>query len=64
MIPDIDVWRTAVLMLKRYGHHAERAARVDELAADDDLDGAAVRRRIMDAVAQLANTTPSGTPRQ
>ena len=36
------------------------AARVDERAADGDLDGAAVWRRIMDAVARLANTTPSG----
>jgi hypothetical protein len=34
--------------------------RVDELAAEDDLDGAAVWRRIMHAVAELAKTTPSG----
>lgn len=31
-----------------------------ELAADGDLDGAAVCRRIMDAVAQLTNTAPPG----
>jgi hypothetical protein len=37
----------------------ESARRVDELAADGDLDGAAVWRRIMLAVAELANTTPT-----
>jgi hypothetical protein len=62
MIPEIDIWRTANLMLKRYGANAEieSAVRVDELAAEGDLDGAAVWRRIMHAVAELANTTPSG----
>ena len=38
----------------------ESAARADELAAQDDYNGAAVWRRIIDAVDQLANTTPSG----
>ena len=62
MIPEIDIWRAAMLMLKRYGEnaHMESAARADELAADGDHDGAAVWRRITDAVAQLASTTPSG----
>jgi hypothetical protein len=51
-------------MLKRYGAEAaeESAARADELAAQDDYNGAAVWRRITDAVGQLANTTPSGRP--
>jgi hypothetical protein len=50
-------------MLKRYGEKAlgESAARVDELAADGDHDGAVTWRRITDAVGQLANTTPPGT---
>ena len=54
--------RAATLMLKRYGEnaHMESAARADELAADGDHDGAAVWRRVADAVAQLASTTPSG----
>jgi hypothetical protein len=49
-------------MLKRYGENAqqESAKRADELAAEDDRDGAAIWRLIADAVAQLANTTPSG----
>jgi len=62
VVPEIDIWRAAMLMLKRYGEnaHMESAARADELAADGDHDGAAVWRRITDAVAQLASTTPSG----
>src|SRR5271163_146537 len=44
-------------MLKRYGDKAleESVARADELAAQDDYNGAAVWRRITDAVGQLAN---------
>jgi hypothetical protein len=42
VIPDIDIWRAANLMLKRYGEKAlkESAARADELAAAGDRDGA------------------------
>jgi hypothetical protein len=60
MIPEIDIWRAANLMLKRYGDAAleESASRADELAAQDDHSGAAVWRRITDAVGQLANDTP------
>jgi hypothetical protein len=62
MIPEIDIWRAANLMLKRYGDKAleESAARADELAAQDDQNGVAVWRRITDAVSQLANQTPPG----
>jgi hypothetical protein len=62
VILEIDIWRAATLMLKRYGEnaHTESAARADQLAADGDHDGAAVWRRITDAVAQLASTTPTG----
>ena len=62
MIPEIDIWRAANLMLKRYGGKAleESASRADELAAQDDYNGEAVWRRITDAVRQLANQTPAG----
>ena len=62
MIPEIDIWRVANLMLKRYGGNAEAesARRVDELAADGNDAGVAVWMRIIDAVAQLTNTTPPG----
>ena len=62
MIPEIDIWQAAQLMLKRYGDKAleESAARAEELVAAGDDNGAAVWRRITDSVAQLANTTPPG----
>ena len=39
MIPEIDIWRAASLMLKRYGEKAleESAARADELFAEQDV---------------------------
>ena len=62
MIPEIDIWRAAQLMLKRYGDNAleESAARANELALAGDDDGAATWRRIMTAVSKLANKTPPG----
>ena len=62
VIPEIDIWRAATLMLKRYGEKAleESAARADELAGGEDHDGASTWRRITAAVAELANTTPPG----
>jgi hypothetical protein len=46
VIPEIDIWRAANLMLKRYGDKAfeESTTRADELAAAGDDNGAAVRR--------------------
>ena len=62
VIPEIDIWRAATLMLKRYGDKAleQSITRADELAADGDHDGADTWRRITVAVEQLANTTPPG----
>ena len=47
MIPEIDIWRVANLMLKRYGDEAdiESALRAEELAEESDHNGAAVWRR-------------------
>ena len=62
VIPEIDIWRAAHLMLKRYGEKAleESDARAEDLAAADDYNGVAVWRRIRDAIVQLANETPTG----
>ena len=62
MIPEIDIWRVANLMLNRYGDEAtmESAKRADELAADGDLASVAVWLRVIDAIKQLAITTPLG----
>jgi hypothetical protein len=48
VIPDIDIWRAAGLMLKRYGENAHKES------------AAAIWRLITDAVARLANTIPTG----
>jgi hypothetical protein len=62
VIPEIDIWRAANLMLKRCGEKAfeESSMRADELAADGDRDGALTWRRITAAVEQLANNVPPG----
>jgi hypothetical protein len=61
MIPEIDIWRVANLMLKRYGDLAEveSARRADELWEVGDA-AVAVWRRVMGAVRQLVNVTPPG----
>ena len=63
VIPEIDIWRVANLMLTRYGEEAmlEGAKHAYELAADGDRAGTATWLRITNAIAQLANTTPAGS---
>ena len=62
MIAEIDIWRAACLMLRWYSENAkeEGARRANELTAVGDDAGAAVWRRINDAIGQLANMTPLG----
>jgi len=62
VIPEIDIWRVANLMLTRYGDEAvaEGAKRAEELADDGHLGGVAVWLRVIDAIRQLAITTPVG----
>jgi hypothetical protein len=62
VIPEIDIWRAATLMLKRYGGRSfeESVSLADELASAGDDNGVAVWRRISEAVGQLINTTRPG----
>ena len=59
---EIDIWRAATVMLKRYGEKAieQSHTRIDELTADGDHDSADTWRRISAAVVEFANTTPTG----
>jgi hypothetical protein len=52
VIPDVDIWRAALLMTKRYDADAmlEAAARADQRLEDGDPAGAAIWYRILDAV--------------
>ena len=59
VVSELQIWRAANLLLKRYGDKAEAEgpARADALAAAGDREGEAVWRRITHAVAQLENQT-------
>jgi hypothetical protein len=59
MIAEIDIWRVAVLMLKRYAEDAEANAdrRADELETEGDYAGAAILGRVTVAIEQLTDTT-------
>lgn len=55
MIPDLDIWRAAALLIKQHGQDAEitAARRADELMEREDWEGRAVWLRIRRAVAEL-----------
>ncbi len=60
MIPDLDIYRSANVLLKQHGQDApiHAAMRADELLEAGDLDGVAVWRRILRAVWKLQETAP------
>ncbi len=62
MIDDRDIYRSAKLLIGRYGDGAaiEAMKRVDALAAQGDAEGKVVWLRILEAVEELQNTVPSG----
>ncbi len=55
MIPDLDIYRSAQVLVKRHGQDApiEAAMRADELLEAGDLDGGTVWTRILRAVEKL-----------
>ena len=55
MITDLDVYRSANILVRDHGDEApiHAAMRADELLDAGDLDGAAVWRRIIKAVENL-----------
>ena len=60
MIPDLDIYRSAQVLVKRHGQDApiEAAMRADELLEAGDLDGCAVWKRILRAVEELQRVEP------
>ncbi len=60
MIPDLDIFRSANLLVKRHGEDApiEAAMRTDAMLEAGDLDGYAVWRRILCAVEELQRVEP------
>ena len=57
MVDDKDVWRSAQVLVKRYGEDAgfEAAKRVDAILEAGDPEGAAAWKRILKAVDELVN---------
>ncbi len=60
MIPDLDIYRSAFLLVKQHREDApiHAAMRADALLEAGDLDGYAVWKRILRAVAEPQRTTP------
>ena len=60
MVSDLDVYRTAKLLVDHHGDEApiHAAMRADELLDKGDLDGAAVWRRIVAVIKELQRSEP------
>jgi hypothetical protein len=58
----LDIYRTASLLLKQYGDEALSIAtkRANALADQDDIEGAAVWLSVIRAIKELKSITPEG----
>ena len=66
MIPDLDIYRSAQVLVKRHGPDApiEAAMRADAMLEKGDLDGLAVWRQIVAAVNEIQREEPLAGERQ
>ena len=60
MIPDLDIYRSANVLVKRHGEDApvEAAMRADGMLEAGDLDGYGVWKGILKAVEELLREEP------
>ncbi len=60
MTPDLDIYRSAAVLVKRHGADApiEAAMVADAMLDKGDLDGYAVWKRIVRVVEELQGTAP------
>ena len=60
MLSDLDLWRAAQVMVKRYGDGAatEAAMRADEFLDQGNLDGKRLWMRIMQMIEELQRERP------
>ena len=60
MIPDLDIYRSANVLIKHHGQDApiHAAMRADAMLEKSDLDGYDVWKRILRAVEELQGTAP------
>lgn len=63
VISELEIWRAATAMVKRYGDTAgsEAAQRADELLAEGDVAGRIFWFRVGRAIKELQRTAPDGT---
>ncbi len=61
VIPDLDIYRSAQVLVKRHGQDApiEAAMRADAMLEKGDLGGYAVWKRILQVVGELRGTEPT-----
>ena len=61
-VAEIDIWRSAKLLIGQHGDEAPifAAMRVDELLEASDLDGYTVWKRVLKAVEELLDKGPPG----
>ena len=60
MILDLDIYRSAAVLVKQHGSDApiQAAMWADAMLEKGDLDGCAVWKRILRAIEEMGNTTP------
>ncbi len=60
MTLDLDIYRSANVLVKRHGEDApiEAAMRADDMLEKGDLDGYAVWKRVLRAVGELQRMEP------
>ncbi len=62
MIAEIDIYRTANLLIQQHGEEASihAAMKADEMLEKGDLDGKAVWMQVVRAIEKLQATKPEG----
>ncbi len=60
LIPDLDIYRSANILVKQHGEDApiQAAMRADAMLEKGDLEGCAVWKRVLRAVEELQGTGP------
>ncbi len=60
MISDLDIWRAARIMVKRYGKDAatEATGRADEFLDQGNIDGQRLWMRIVQAIEEMQRERP------
>jgi hypothetical protein len=63
MVEDIDIWRSAKILVDRHGADAPTVTerRASEIIAKGDVEGLAAWKRIGAAIKELLETTPRGS---